>query len=307
MRERGQVIVLFSAVVVVVLAIGSLVLDGGRFLWRWQALQIDLDAACLAQAGGRSFADSLERNGVDEYFYHPYAEGTKGIQYYGDGFRAWLSGPLDTYLTQFLGLDGITVHVQTRCNSARAPVLPIAVKEQWASDIGGEYPILGDGAECEICQGSDFRGAVIPQVWCENENCEPKTFFDPAEEKNSPNVFKSLWEDTIQGNAGSPLVDIGTRAPQLAGVSNNFLVKGVQEAGFEVGDEIIVMVYNGTIAVPEPGNAMFENIEVIYYMIAEITEFDNNTMFVSMVERLDTLDDVRRESLNRTIPYDWGE
>ncbi len=312
MKMKGQVLVLFLPIIVFVLAVVSLVLDGGMYMWHWQELQVNLDAACVAIATDDaypSFVGSLTSNEVDPEYYDPYQSGVRGVQFTSDGYRAWLTGPHDTYLAQFMGMRSMNISVRTRCTSALAQVLPIAVQEPWVLDgfdTGTVYPILGDGAECVECQGASFAGAVIPQIWCENTNCEPRLFFDPTDPANSPNIFKDVFEDTINGTAGSTLVPIGGRVPMIDGVSNRFLVKAMVDAGYEPGDQIIVMVYNGTIDVPDPGYGSWDNLEVIYYALATIVEIDPNTLFVEFVEKIDNLSEVRMLSTSRTVPYDWS-
>jgi hypothetical protein len=170
-----------------------------------------------------------------------------------------------------------------------------------------EFPILGDGAEAVDAQGMDYAGAVIPQVWCENIDCDPRLYFEPTTESNSPNVFKDVYRDTLMGNVGTPLVPIGGRIPQISGVSNKFLVKAMEDAGYVVGDEILVMVYNGTIDNPAPGFGNWENLQIIYYALAEITQFDANTLFVKFLEApIESPLDVDG-AVSRAVPWDWAE
>ena len=322
--EKGNVLLIIAFALVIFLAFASVALDGGLYMGHWQSLQVDLDAACVAsataQAMGNSatgaFQWSLGQNDVDLIYHDPYTtdgagDVTKGLQWHSSmgSFLAGAQGPHDLYLAQFMGITSADIAVRTRCTIALARVLPIAVQEPWVLDglgDGTEYPILGDGADCVDCQGADFAGAVIPQVWCGDTNCDPKIFFPPAEESNSPNVFKSLYSDNLSGDVGSPLVAIGGRVPQISGVSNKFLVKAMVDAGYVVGDQIIVMVYNGTIDQPEPGFGNWENLQVIYYALATISEIDTNTLWVTFDKKLDTLDEVRDLSASRTIPWDWS-
>ena len=48
--KRGQVLVLFAAILMLFLAFTALVLDGGIYMYHWQKPQVDLDAACVAAA-----------------------------------------------------------------------------------------------------------------------------------------------------------------------------------------------------------------------------------------------------------------
>jgi hypothetical protein len=84
-------------------------------------------------------------------------------------------------------------------------------------------------------------------------------------------------------------------------------VKTVKEAGYEVGDQILVMVYNGTIDQPEPKYGNWENLEVIYYVLAEITQVDANTVWTTFVEApITSIEAVRRLTTSRTVPWDWN-
>ena len=323
--KRGQVLVLFAAILVLFLAFAALVLDGGIYMYHWQKLQVDLDAACVAAAISESsskdeyaaFVSSLQSNDVPPIFYEPYETDARGLVIRGiqrtqdaKGFLAGLQGSHDLYLAQFMGIYDADIAVRTRCLAPQVSVLPIAVQEPWVTagiaDKSLEFPILGQGAEAVHARGSDFAGAVIPQVWCSDMNCSDKQIFLPALETNAPNVLKGLVRDTIMDESGSPLVPIGQRIPQIGGVSNHFLVKAMRQAGYEVGDQILVMVYNGTIDHPEPKYGNWENLEVIYYALAEITQVEANTVWTAFVEApITSIETVRRLTTSRTIPWDW--
>jgi hypothetical protein len=301
-HERGQVLVLFIGVIAVALAIISLAVDGGHYLYRWMKAQEDLDAACLAafhvsypDDPYSSFINSLEANN-DEL-------DIRNLEYTADGFRGSLSGGIPTYLISFMGISSLDVSVSTRCLGPDARSVPIAVKEPWLT--GDEWPILGaEGHEdqCDTCQGSDFAGAVLPWYHCTTEECDERTVYAPAPSNpNSPNTAKDLFRDTMLGNLNTPLPTPSTRVPQISGVSNNFLVKAIKDGGFEVGDQILVMVFDGSIADTNP----WENTEIMYYAIFTITEFTSNSMSAEYVERINDLEDAIARTRPRTIPYDW--
>ena len=80
----------------------------------------------------------------------------------------------------------------------------------------------------------------------------------------------------------------------------------MRQAGYEVGDQILVMVYNGTIDHPEPIYGIWENLEVIYYALAEITQVQANTVWTAFVEApITSIETVRRLTTSGTIPWDW--
>ena len=83
-------------------------------------------------------------------------------------------------------------------------------------------------------------------------------------------------------------------------------MKAMRQAGYEVGDQILVMVYNGTIDHPEPKYGIWENLEVIYYALAEITQVQANTVWTAFVEApITSIETVRRLTTSGTIPWDW--
>ena len=325
MKQRGQTTVLFAGLLVAFLAIAALVVDGALYFAHWQGLQVDLDAACVAGAisqsrGGNpytAFSGSLQVNGVSPQYYGPYelaGDGLvlKGFQWHwtGRSFLTGLQGPHDFRLAQFMGITSMDIAVRSRCIIPQLRVLPIAVQEPWVlAGVGNPsmtFPILGQGATPVLESGNDFRGGVIPQVWCENTNCEPRLFFEPASETNAPATLKDVLQATILGNVNGPLVPIGGIIPHPSGTSNNFLVKAMVNAGYEVGDQIIVMVYNGTVTQPDPGYGDWENLQIVYYAIAQITEIDANTLTAYFVEApITDFEDIEDKTTSRTIPWDW--
>lgn len=306
---KGQVIVVFPTALIVVLAVATLVIDGGLYMVGWRSVQEALDAACLAAAGPGddygAFKNSLYANGVASEFYQPYVVGVRGIQYTQDGFRAWLTGPQPTYLAQFMGLRDWTLHVRTRCIVPALHLTPILVKEPWLDNQ--PWPILGQEgpgeAQCDTCQGADFTGAGLPWVTSSNQTFEPRYYTDPATPNNSPNVFKSLFRDAILGTIRTPLLTTGTRIPVLAGVSNKFVVSAMLDAGYKVGDRIIVLVFNGEITDTEP----WENTQILYFAVFEITAFDQNTMHAAFIEAIPDAAQVNQVTRIRTVPFDWSK
>ncbi len=320
--QRGQVLVLFAFILIAVLAFAAFVVDGGLYVAHWQELQVNLDAACvsasLANARGTdeytAFASSLSANSVDGVYYSPYETGsdglvTKGIQWHwsGNSLFAALRGPHAFYLAQFMKITSMDIAVRSRCTIPEARAVPIAVKEIWLD--GADHPILGQESpgetQCDDCQGSDFAGAVLPWIRCENTNCDPRTFYEPTSESKSPNMHKDVFRDSMLGNVGIPLPTDAVRVPQVSGVSNNFLVKAMEDAGFGVGDHILVLVFDGVIDQPDPGYGNWENLLIKYFAIFEITSMDTNTVNAEFIRKVD-FDGFLNEVRTRTIPWDWG-
>jgi len=320
--ERGQVLVMAPVLVILFLALFAVVVEGGLWWGHLLDLQNDLDAACIASAiaqskgwnYGTAFAASMRDNQVEDIYFSPYENGPDGMVIRGVNYGpsstivAGAYGPHDFSLMQFAGIREMTVSVRSRCRIPNARAVPICVKEPWVlaglEDPSAEYPILGEGAEADESRGSSFSGACVTQIWCSNSDCEPRTFFEPATESNSPNVFKDLWADTAAGLIGSPLVPINGRIPVLDGVSAHFEANTIDDY-FDVGDILIVMVYNGTIDVPDPSYGNWESVVVEYYAGARITRIDANTVWASFTERLDNLGDVRSQLTTRTVQWAW--
>lgn len=318
--QKGNAVFMF-AILLAMLAIAALVLDGGLYVYRWQKLQTDLDAACISASLANTrrideyaaFTNSLSSNGVESFYYAPSENGSdglvvKGIQWHwsGESFFTGLKGPHTFYLAQFMGITSMDVAVQSRCTIAQARAVPIAVKEIWLD--GESHPILGQETgeeQCDDCQGADFSGAILPWIHCANKNCDPRTYYSPATESNSPSVFKDLFRDSILGNEGIPLPTDATRIPQISGVSNKFLVKAMEDAGYKVGDRILVLVFGGTIDKPDPGYGAWENLLVKYFAIFEITDMDANTVEAEFIEKIN-FDEYLNEIRPRTIPWGWG-
>jgi len=322
--ERGQSLPIAAAILMGLLVLAGLVADGGLYYADWQGQQVDLDAACAAAGDGggyTAFTASLQANDVPAEFYEPYRVGPDGwpiagMAYSGRTIYSGLTGPHTFYLAQLFGIHYMDVAVRTRCRVRYVGMSPIAVQEPWyqgedPSFPDDVFPILGDGAAAVDYTGNDFAGAVIPQVWCVDSsgtpdtNCSEPQFFDPLTDSPTANQLKGVVSNTIAGMASMPIAPIGMHLPQISGVSNSFLV-GAMDDRYDVGDRIVVMVYPGTLYKPDPGYGNWDNVEIIYYALAEITDFDSNTMWVRFVggpyDSPIDIDGVR----SRVIPWDWG-
>ena len=296
-RMRGQILPLFAIALILALVLTGIVLDGGLLAMSWWSLQEDADAACIAGATGGDANLALANAG------QPAATPT------------WTDRTLylevdktePVYLLQLVGIRQLAFRVRTRCLIPSAALAPIAVKRAWLAegliDTDLEYGILGQEADqCDDCSGSDYAGAVIPNVICvDGPPCEVRAFFG-VDEAPSPNVLKAVIEDLIRGNLRTMLNPIGTVVPQISGVSNKVLVKAMADT-YDEGDLLIVMIFNGTISDANP----WENLELESYALVEITDLsDVNTLWVKFIKEIG-FDEVNLLTRSRTISWTWTE
>ena len=296
-NQTGQMLVMYAVALAVILVITGIVVDGGLMALSWWTLQEDADSACLAGATGGDANLALANAGQPS------------------GTLTWTNRTLyldvsksePVYFLQLVGFDQLAFDVRTRCLIPEAAFLPIAVKRPWLDegliDPDLTYGILGQEADqCDLCSGADFSGAVIPNIICvDGVECEVRAFLG-IEEGPSPNIYKSEIEDLIRSSIRANVAGIGTRVPQISGVSNKFLVKAVADTYAE-GDHLIVIIFDGEIAGPNP----WENLEVVSYAEVVITDLsDPNTLWVNFVREIDNLEGVNLATRTRTISWSWS-
>ena len=295
--QKGQVLILFAFALVAVLVLAGALLDGGLMMFSWWGLQEDADAACIAGATGGDPNVALAAAG------QPGA----ALTWTSRTLRVEIDKTEPVYFLQLVGFNELSFVVRSRCLVPQAAFVPIAVKRPWMDegliDLDLEYGILGQEADqCDDCKGADFSGAIIPNIVCSNVDCDPR-FFYGLDEKKSPNTYKSDIEELLRGQVRVSLADIGTRVPQISGVSNKFLVQAMADT-YEVGDHLIVIIFDGTIEGPSP----WENLAVVSYAEVEITDLsDPNTLWVKFIKEIDNLSDVELLTLGRTVSWTWIE
>ena len=297
-HERGQMLILFAVALVVMLVLTGVVLDGGLMMVSWWSLQEDADAACIAGATGGDANAALGAAG------QPAATVTSD----GRTLRLEVTKTEPVYFLHLVGFDSLMFDVRSRCLIPQASLVPIAVKEPWLIDglldPDEDYPILGnegkEGDQCDTCKGSDFAGAVIPNIVCENRDCDPR-FFYGVDEKKSPNTYKDVIQDLLSGDIRTILSALGTRVPQIAGVSNKFLVQTIEE-NYSVGDHLIVLIFDGEIT----DNSPWENLKVISYAEVEITKIETNVLWVRFIQQIDSSEGVNLLTRTRTVHWNWA-
>ena len=286
MRQNGQAIVLVAIGTVLILVAAGLILDSSYLFLSRQWAQEDLDAAVCGIAAGAYVVTPAT-----------ITIGTRDV-------RGTYSGTTPTFLLQLIGFDHFEYTVNARCLRPRARLVPILVKEPWLDGV--PYPILGQegpgDAQCDACQGSDFSGGGLPWIECSGVDCSPRTYWPPATEGNSPSQFKDLFKDAVASLIPSPLPSPGTRIPTITGVSNNFLVKEMDEH-YDVGDEIVVLVFSGEIVRPDAGP--WENTAILHYAVMRIESLDTNTMSASFVESIADPAGVYAITHVQQVPFEW--
>lgn len=295
--QKGQMMILFAFALVVVLVLAGALLDGGLMFLSWWSLQEDADAACIAGATGGDPNAALAAAG------QPGA----ALTWTSRTLRVEIDKTEPVYFLQMVGFRELSFVVKSRCLVPQAGFVPIAVKRPWLDegliDPDLEYGILGQEADqCDDCKGADFAGAIIPNIVCSNVDCDPR-FFYGVDEKKSPNTYKSTIEELLRSQIRVSLADIGTRVPQISGVSNKFLVQAMADT-YEVGDHLVVLIFDGVIEGPSP----WENLAVVSYAEVEITDLsDVNTLWVKFIKEIDNLSDVELLTLSRTVSWAWIE
>jgi len=286
---RGQALPILAIELVLLLVLAGLIADGG-YLWLSHRLdQDDLDAAVCGIALGVNVP----------------TEATITIS--NTDVRGELESTSPTFLLQLVGFREFHYTVRSRCLRPRAQFSPICVKSAWFDGeshtiLGAEHP--GE-QQADDSQGADYVGACLPWIQSQVPNFDPRIFYDPATESQSPNPFKDIYRDGILGIVPIPIPGVGTRIPQVSGVSNHQVVQAVVDAGLVEGDQIAVLEFDGTITVPDPGYAPYENMEIIGYGIYRIDEIGANYLTATMVEHL-SFNEFRSAITVQQVPWNWA-
>ncbi|MCJ7805483.1 Tad domain-containing protein [Patescibacteria group bacterium] len=340
--ERGQVIVLAAFLLVVILVIAGLGIDlglAGVFNIRaHNSASVGCIAAAEAYRRGGSptaaFASIMQANGIAPQDYSP-NQGTRlaltrGLENQGDGsWRAAVTWqqPTTGFLSGLAGIHEYTVLGKARCVGRDSGGLtPIAVRESAVEDsLSGvpptDYTILGRDPSWDLADiesGTNFRGAVFVHMWCipsGDPNCPNIRYFYPlTEAPPSAQTQKRLVEDCFKGINCSIWPDVSERLPIVSGTSDNQLCHAFQDGGWEVGDKIVVIVFDGTVYSPDPTYGNWENVAVVGYAVYEIVSFEPNPHNCNHVlARLtggiyESLDEIPVDVIllrSREIPWDY--
>ena len=340
--ERGQVLLILAFGMVFLAALVGLMIDVGIYTTNNIIAHNNAAVGCVTAAeayrrGGSAtiaFANILQQNGMVPTTYSP-NQGTglgltRGLENQGDG--SWRAAVTWQQPTGFLGIVGIrdmTIRGRARCVGRDSGGLaPIAVRQSAVEDsLYGippeEYSILGRDPHWDLADvesGTNFRGAVFVHMWCipsGDPNCPNIRYFYPlTEAPPSAQTQKRLVEDCFKGINCSIWPPVSERLPIVSGTSDNQLCHAFQAGGWEVGDKIVVIVFDGTVYKPAPGYGNWENVAVVGYAVYEITRFEpnprncNNVIARLASDRIyDSLDDIPADVIllrSREISWDYG-
>ncbi len=309
--ERGQSLLLWSLVLVLVifpmLAFG---IDQGSLYWARRERQKLVDAACLDGAIARHIGqnartaviNSLTNHGIPTSFYDPpVGTGTtlsKGIEVGNGEVRVAIWGETLSWFSQFIpGSNGWEIGARARCDIGIGGPLPLTLKEcELASGAtrcinpdgtvnyvpgwrwGDEMALAGQQHDPNISTGMSYSGLVAPDIRClrDDDQCASKWWVPPVPPGTPPNTIKDITRGYIlRGGYDGPAPVPGENLGALDGVSNHMLAQAVR-ANYNVGDVVLVMVYNtGEVY---DGNANYDYVKIIGYTFVRITRYRPNPM-----------------------------
>lgn len=301
--QKGQILPMVPAVLIGIFVLVSLALDGALYVWLKYDADTNAARACIAAAeahrrGGSAqaaYEALLQRNGYTADRYSPNegsgASLTRGLDNAGS---SWYSAVLWDEPTigffHLVGVDTMPILGQSRCVGRDSGGLsPIAVREtalehSWAGGDPQEYTILGRDPHWDLADvesGTNFRGAVFLHMWCvpaSDPNCpDVRVFYPLTEDPPSAQTQKKLAEDCFMGiNCAIWPETLPQRLPIVSGTSNAQLCQAMQDGGWEVGDRIVVLVFDGEVHSPDPTYGNWENVAVLGFAVYEITGFEPN-------------------------------
>lgn len=298
--QRGQMLLIWAAVLLAILILGGLVIDVARMVVLERFFtELNLATACVAgveanRRGGdaqAAFAASMTKNGMEASRYIP-KEGTgkdltRGFEYQGN--LSWMAAASYRAPTSFLALVGwsdFPVLARVRCvGRDTGGLAPIAVRysavmNSLEGNPPDEYTILGRDPKWDLADvesGTNFRGAVFLHMWCvpsTDPNCpDIRVFYPLTEEPPSASTQKKLVEDCFKGINCNIWPGVSQRLPIVSGTSDAQICHAFQEGGWKVGDKVVVIVFDGEVYSPDPTYGNWENVAVVGYAVYEIRQF----------------------------------
>lgn len=300
-QEKGQIVIIMAVALIGLMALVGLVLD--MAMWAWLKIDADTKAsmACVAAAEAyrighdpyTAYSDILDKNGYPASRYSP-EEGSgldlnKGLEYLGSSWVSAVSWQEPTSFLRIVGIKSFPIRGRSRCVGRDSGGLaPIAVRRSAVLDsLSGkppeEYTILGRDPKWDLADkesGTNFRGAVFLHMWCipaTDPNCpNVRVFYPLTEEPPSAQTQKKLVLDCFMGINCSIWPDSGQRLPIVSGTSNKQLCKAFQDGGWQVGDKVVVIIFDGEVYAPDPTYGNWENVATVGYAVYQITAFEPN-------------------------------
>jgi hypothetical protein len=339
--QKGQVLVLLAFGLVFLAALVGLMIDVGIYTANNLIAHNNAAVGCITAAeayrrGGSAttaFANIMVANGVPANAYTP-NEGTglnliRGLENAGTSWRAALAWDQPTSFLNIVGIHTMPIRGRARCVGRDSGGLaPIAVRQSAVLDsISGvppdEYTILGRDPQWKLADqesGTNFRGAVFVHMWClpsGDPNClNVRVFYPLTERPPTAQTQKKLVEDCFRGINCSIWPPVSERLPIVSGTSDSQLCHAFQDGGWQTGDRVAVIVFDGIVYSPDPTYGNWENVAVIGYAVYEIRQFlpnENNCNHVTahlVSDRIYTsLSDIPADEIllrSREIPWDYG-
>lgn len=300
--EHGQVLVILAFALVFLAALVGILIDVGVYTANNLIAHNNASVGCITAAeayrrGGNAstaFAGIMTANGVPAEAYSP-NEGsgltlTRGLENSGDmSWRAALAWEQPTSFLNIVGIRTMPIRGRARCVGRDSGGLaPIAVRESAVLDSlygipPDEYTILGRDPSWDLADvesGTNFRGAVFVHMWCVpsgDPNCpDIRVFYPLTEDPPNAQTQKKLVEDCFQGINCSIWPPVSERLPIVSGTSDNQLCHAFQDGGWQAGDKVAVIVFDGEVYSPDPTYGNWENVAVIGYAVYEIRSFEPN-------------------------------
>lgn len=319
-NQKGQVLPLMAFILIAICVLVGVFIDASIFYLRTMDANNNAAIACQAAAAGggySAFSEVMMAHGYPESYFSP-NEGTgkglvKGYEYQSDtSFRVAIQWDEPTYFLSLVGIDSMGILGRARCIERRGGLAPIAVWDEWFWDSvynGTEYPILGLGTECESQPGHDFAGAIYDLVTCyDGIPCAQRIYYPPIPEdygSMSCQPLKDFPQAEFKGEINPVFKPIGTWIPHVSGVSDKMLVKAMIEGGWEVGDKVYVIVFDGWIYKADYADC--DNLQVVHYAEATITEIGTNYINATFydTEPIFEIGDIQSEIYAREISWEF--
>jgi len=326
-HQKGQSLILYGLLLVGLIALMGLAVDVGMLVYFKLHAQGAVSNACVYAANAsfqkenaqNAFYQSLSANNIPTAGYQPTSgSGTglvRGITVEAGSIRTAIRYNTPTYFMNVIGIRNMTVSAHARCSTTGSRLTPIAVKySAWDQSYnhGDAVDILGKGAEADVDDGKNYRGAVYPFLWCVNSstdmtpngNCPYQQIFAPLTQsppsgQSVKDAIETCWSGFSCNRVLSP---INTRLAVVAGVSNAQLVKSATQSGLVVGVKFVAMIYNGSVTKPDPSFGNWENVVITGYALFEVTKANANTLTAKAISPIVTdINDLFY--LNKTLFY----
>jgi hypothetical protein len=317
-RDRGQVLVIFAILLVILLGFTGLAIDVGRQNAEQRHIQTAADAAALAAcrsliAGDSDGTASTEARNVARINLtgspagtgatiapdnaREYEDGhagdpaylTSGVIISGTNVRVAISSSVDTTLARVVGIPTLDTSARARCQLQGGPAMPIVARRYEGAPGPGSgfvdflataatstmgqadpYSVLGYdvrtpaselqpgptfdlyGPKAKAANESNFRGFVALDVR-NFQSTLSRVYYNGVTPGTNVSTLKQKEGDYIStgypGPGFPPISQPADPNDQVAAINGNdsAMVLGNFDDVYDVGDRILMAVYNGTV------------------------------------------------------------